>query len=182
MIQKTCADKPPAQKLIAGVDNGVCDDMARVITSYDDHQKKKNVRKTNVANKPCQRPLMPCRRSYDEVNKTTFVMEANIAYNFLATINWPGVEAFGFVCRILDLQTRLDVFDGSCDERDSPARHHSGYAVAIHWQYALAWILGGPLMVNGVEVVVVEQPTVDSQRTQHHCNDVSRQCCNKGRR
>lgn len=50
--QKICADKPPAQKLIAGVDSEVCFAKACEKRSYVDHQKKKNERKISVANRP----------------------------------------------------------------------------------------------------------------------------------
>lgn len=52
MIQKICADKPPAQKLMAGVDSGVCFARAWEKMSYVDHQKKKNERKISVAKSP----------------------------------------------------------------------------------------------------------------------------------
>ena len=51
-IQNTCADSPPAQKLTAGVDRFVCFCNARVKTSYEPHQKQKNVRNSSVAESP----------------------------------------------------------------------------------------------------------------------------------
>ena len=52
VIQKICADNPPAQKLTAGVDRFVLFCSNLVKTSYDPHQKQKNVRKRSVAERP----------------------------------------------------------------------------------------------------------------------------------
>ncbi len=59
VIQNTWADKPPAQKLIAGVESGVWFDIARDSQSYELHQKKKKLRKMSVAHKPLKRPESP---------------------------------------------------------------------------------------------------------------------------
>ena len=59
VIQKIWAERPPAQKLTAGVDRWVELDRKRLRRSYDPHQKKKNDRKRSVAVRPWYIPRIP---------------------------------------------------------------------------------------------------------------------------
>ena len=59
VIQKTWADKPPAQKFTAGAERFVCVLSSCENFSYDPHQKQKKVRKRRVALRPCHTPRMP---------------------------------------------------------------------------------------------------------------------------
>ncbi len=52
MIQKICADRPPAQKLMEGVEREVFLAKKSVRRAYEPHQKKKKERKKSVADRP----------------------------------------------------------------------------------------------------------------------------------
>ena len=62
-IQNICADSPPAQKLTAGSDRGVCRRSALEYRSYVDHQQKKKERKSSVAKSPRYKPPSPWLRN-----------------------------------------------------------------------------------------------------------------------
>ena len=62
VIQKICAERPPAQKLIAGVEREVCVEKKSVRMAYEPHQKKKKERKRSVADNPWYRPRVPWAR------------------------------------------------------------------------------------------------------------------------
>ena len=56
--------------------------------------------------------------------------ETTGAINFAGAIDGAGIETFGLVDGVLDLQARFNVFEWGGDEGNGPAGHYAGDSVA----------------------------------------------------
>lgn len=104
--------------------------------------------------------------------------------DLLHAVDRPLVQPLGLLARVLDLQTRFDVFDGRRYEADGRAGHDPRHGVPQRGQlvrWCLVVIRGGRDLAPeqhaegrrrrgsavGVEERLVEQPPVEGQRAEH---------------
>lgn len=113
------------------------------------------------------------------------------AVDLPGTVDGAGVEAFGLVNGVLDLEAGFDVFDGGGDKGDGPAGHDACECVAKGGEFC-GCLLGGEFeLANSVrgegedggvrEEVLVQDAAVEGEGAEHSIHGVVRVLWDCGR-